>query len=692
MKKSNLRGSIRNRLIIMFLVITLIPLVIFSYIVETKVENQTRKDFIESTEKEIIQIDNTINTYFRSIMENTSFLATNPTVRKADDTIMSYTDITKEEDLVMTSSQNGGIEKEIFDTFSHFVKSHPDTAYVYIGTEYGGLIQYPEGSTTANYDPRQRGWYKQAITNKEKAIIGDPYYWEVDDTANINVFQSIEDSAGKTVGALGIDISLDGITNIIKDIKIGENGYILLIDKNGTILAHPKDATYNFKNISTLNIEKLNQVNEMDSDSFEVDMDNQTYLANLYTSTDTGWKFIALVPENELMESANQIKGIIMTLLLLLALIILVVSYFFSNNISKPLKMVAEHLGILASGNFAIEFPQKLLNRKDEIGLLSNATSNMKEHIKELIRDVRDTAITVNNSSNTLMEMTNETDIATREITEAIQQIAASTDDQAKDLETGSSKTNELGNSIEELGKSTKEMDDISFKTNALTEKGLDVVQLLTHRSQDTKKSAAEVSGLVKDMDTMSAEIGSITETISQIAEQTNLLALNAAIEAARAGEHGRGFAVVAEEVRKLAEQSANATGGINKLIEVIQTQMKIIVSAMHKNEIITDEQNKSVNETEVIFKEISNSIQLLSEKVAEIREYRSEMVSKKDSLIEVIMNISAVSEETAASTQEVSASTEEQLASIEQVGTFSHDLNQLAESLQKKIIRFTIE
>ncbi len=691
-KRNSSVGSIRNRLILMFLIITLIPLTLLSYIVEDKVRTQTRSDYIESTNKEIIQVNNAINTYFEAIMENTSLLATNLVVRSADETIASYVNKTDPADLVMTSFENGGIETEIFKTFEHFVDTHPGTAYVYIGTEHGGLIQYPEGSTTPNYDPRTRGWYKEAKANEGKAILGEPYYWEADDTANINVFQSIEDSTGKTIGALGIDITLDGITNIIKDIKVGKSGYILLTDKNGTILAHPKDSTYNFKNINSLEIDKLSETIEMESGSFTLDMDSQQYVANLYTSPETGWKFITLVPEAELMASANQIKQIILTLALTLIIVVAVVSVIFASNVSKPIKILAEQIGILASGNFTIELPRNLLKRKDEIGILSNATSDMKDHIKDLIKDVRDTAVTVNSSSNTLTEMTNETGIATREITEAIQQIASSVDEQAKDLETGSTKTSELADSIELVGTSTTEMYGISATTNRLTEKGLAIIQLLSEKSSDTKKSSTEVSDLVKGMDKMSIEISTITETISQIAEQTNLLALNAAIEAARAGEHGRGFAVVAEEVRKLAEQSSSATSNISNLIENIQVQVKTIVLAMEKTEKITEEQDKSVDETKGIFNEISNSIQTVSEKVVEIQEYRADMVKKKDLLLDVMSNISAVSEETAASTQEVSASTEEQLASIEQVSSFANDLNKLSKTLQSTIVKFTIE
>ncbi|KYH34621.1 methyl-accepting chemotaxis protein McpB [Clostridium tepidiprofundi DSM 19306] len=689
-KRSN-SMNMRKKLILIFICVLMFPILIIGIISNVYIREKLRDDFVKSSEKQIILADKSINAYFESIKENVKFMANDLMIKKADYTITKYVNKTREEDLKMTPSLNGGIEQGIYERFLLYAKTHPRTAYVYLGLENGGYIQWPEETILKNYDPRKRPYYIAGMKNKGNVTITEPYYWEPIQSAVISTVTTVKDESGNIIGVLGIDANLKGITEMIKNIKIGDSGYLILTDSKGKIIADAKDSNLNFKDISELKVNSFNNLKNIKNDNFEISLDNKKYIANIVTSPQTNWKYIALIPYSEVMRTANNIRNIIIVLSLISIVISILVAYIFSNRISKPLENTANYLQIIESGDFTHNIPEIILKRKDEIGKLVGSVDSMKTNIASLIKGVKDTTGTVKETSDFLMKMANDTEIMTRDISQAIEQIALSATDQANSLEVGVIKTNELADQIIMVKESTNEIEKISNSNSELSEKGLSVLSSLISKSNEVKDYSNKINEMVTDMSNMSNKIGTITETIWEIAEQTNLLSLNAAIEAARAGEQGKGFAVVANEVKKLAEESSNAAKDIKKLIESMQIQVSDIVSTVQNTNIIIADQDRVVNDTENIFEDITTHINMLKLKIEEVKGSYDEMEEKKEKLVEVIENISAISEETAASAEEVSASASEQKRVIEQVSSYSENLNKLSENLQEKVNYFKI-
>lgn len=246
-----------------------------------------------------------------------------------------------------------------------------------------------------------------------------------------------------------------------------------------------------------------------------------------------------------------------------------------------------------------------------------------------------------------------------------------------------------LVDGIGSIETSTKEIDEVSLNTKDLSNKGLKMVKLLMDKSEETKETTQSVAEIVEDMSKSTEEISKISQTITQITEQTNLLSLNASIEAARAGEAGRGFAIVADEIRKLAEQSKNSTEEIKRIVQAIQNKSSIAVEAMGLAQNIVIEQDKTVEDTNVIFNDIYGSISKLIEKVENIKEKVLNINTEKEEVVSQIQNISSVAEETAASSEEVSASTEEINATMEEFNNYVMGLQNLSETLNEELSKF---
>jgi methyl-accepting chemotaxis protein len=681
--------SLKKKMIFSVLPIVIIPILIMGMYINQRFKTTLKNQFLEASSKEITQVDNAINMYFESVSENTNMLANSTIIKEADNSITSYMDkthVTK-----ITPSQNGGVEQEIYELFDSFARTHPKSAYVYMATKDGGYIQWPESGVMDNYDPRKRPFYEAVLKSNGKTVRTAPYYYPADDAVLISTVTSITDHNGEFLGVQGLDVSLKGLTEMITHIKIGKNGYIILLDNNGTILAHPKNSEMNFKNISELNIKEFNNVLNTNKDNFEFVEEDISYYGNLYTSPSSGWKFIAIVEKNELMALANRINNIIIGLVVVSIILSSLFIMLFANKFTNPLLKISEQLNIISSGDFSVKLDNKLMDRNDEIGVLGNGINQMQDDLKNLASQIKGSSDTLSSTFDNVVKMTEENKNTISEISRAINEVAISADDEAREIEEGASNVQDLSESINLVSDKIQHIKQLAIKSNRNNDVGLDTINTLIEKSKEVQSSVTHVNTMVLEMDKMAEEIGVITDTIANISEQTNLLALNAAIEAARAGAEGRGFAVVAEEVRKLAEQSNASTQTIKDIIDKIQVQSKTALEGITQAREITSEQDASVAMTQSSFQEISSSIEELSEEVNGVETYNEDMNMKKNKLLDMITNLSALSEETAASTEEVAASSEEQNASMESILNYVINLNSTVEELKDHAKKFKI-
>lgn len=386
-------------------------------------------------------------------------------------------------------------------------------------------------------------------------------------------------------------------------------------------------------------------------------------------------------------------KSIINTVGLAIVIIIIctvILSYIIRKRL-KPLVLIANNLRYMSEGDYSKEMDENLVHSKDEIGLIYKSALSMKKNTVNLINELKDACEVLFHSSSTLSSITDDSERAVKEIAISMENITQKSSEQVVYIDDIVNKSETLEHEISETIEHLEESIEISNRTELLGVQGLEIVKNLEYESKLGIGKISNITSIIKDVNSSADNAQYIIDIINNIAKQTNLLALNASIEAARAGEVGRGFSVVAEEIRKLSEDTSNATNNIQDLIGNIQYKVKDAVDSIEGIGNAVNSQEEAVSKTTEIFNNTSVEIKKLVGYLKDVREHANNMEESKEKINSAISEISILSEKTSQSTQEVLACTEEQLASVEEISCQSDESQSLSRKLDEQINMFKI-
>lgn len=377
-------------------------------------------------------------------------------------------------------------------------------------------------------------------------------------------------------------------------------------------------------------------------------------------------------------------------ILIVLSIILgVTVTLYMTNIIAKPIVNMASVAKEIAGGNLSVD--ATVVKNNDEIGELADSFNVMVEKLRTIIKNVVQASKQVALSSQELSASSEETTSATEQMAGAINELAVGADKQAQDSAETSLVINQIAENVQNVAKNANRSSESGRKVSEEASKGLQEARNAIEKIQKIKEITKESTDIVKILGDESIKIGEIIDVIKGISDQTNLLALNAAIEAARAGDEGRGFAVVAEEVRKLAEQSADSALEIAALINKVQTCTQEVVDIMNIATEEVEEGVSAVSETGKSFDSISNNINGIVSEIQEVNVAVEQIVSDIRSVNQAMESIATIAEETAASNEEMSAVSEEQAASMVQVADSAQELARLADDLQTSMSTFRL-
>jgi len=389
------------------------------------------------------------------------------------------------------------------------------------------------------------------------------------------------------------------------------------------------------------------------------------------------------IAAGERAETTAVIVSVVVTLLAI------GIGLFAARSIVKPLQKVVAFVQEVAEGDLSEH--KQTISTNDEIGKLAEAVVTMRGHLRELIGHLNDIIEKVVSSSQQLSASAELSAQTSGQIASSISEVAQGTEKQLRDIDATASVVEEMSAGVEEIAASASTMAGTAEKTAEAAKEGSTAIEKAVRQMENIEQTVMRSSEVVTKLGDRSKEIGQIVDTISSIAGQTNLLALNAAIEAARAGDQGQGFAVVAEEVRKLAEQSQDASKQIADLINEIQRDTEMAVNAMGDGTREVNLGAQVVDGAGQAFQDIFSLVNTVSSDVREISAAMEQMASGSQEIVNSVRDIDIVSKQAASQAQTVSSAVEEQSAVAEEMAASSESLTKMAEKLKQAVSKFRL-
>lgn len=400
--------------------------------------------------------------------------------------------------------------------------------------------------------------------------------------------------------------------------------------------------------------------------AYQVEMDDSLYVIALY--------------DHEYLKPVHEYRNITILMTIGSIFIASILVFFIIRKMVSSISLLQRSMEKVAQGDFQGKIQQSSIAK--EIEALFFGFNHMIGSLDTIISHLETSTLSVTSTSGNLRAASHDTKHVTEQIAAAVVEVNVGMDNQVQSAIQGTEIMADISAGIHRVDRSIRAVVVSANEANEKANNGNQLVNRTVEQMIHYQEAVNEAAEKIYSLGKKSAEIDQIVNLIREIANQTNLLSLNATIEAARAGEHGKGFLVVANEVRKLAEKTADSAIQIRHIIEMILVETEQAVQSMTRGaEVLTDGMDM-VGKTEIAFDEIAVSIEKVLHEAKEVGSVARDVSDRANDMAESMEQITAISQQIAASTEMVVTSTEEQIASIDEVAKEASSLDDLARKL----------
>ena len=702
-------ASITARLLLA-ITITIISIVaVICAVVGFQLYKKNIAQFDEFTAQQFSNIEKSITLFIQNGKNAVSMLAENLAVKNADETLYSYIDQSRE------LSHNEKREQDIISEFSIIKANYIDFKEIYMGTKWGGFIGVKDEQIPKGFDPRERDWYKNAISSNGKPVITEAYT-SADGNLTFTIVKSVKNNAGEVIGVIGIDINLTDLTSFISSTRIGDSGYCMLIQNDGLILADPKHADYNLKMLSETGVPAFNEIDKMKESSAFIMLDGKRWKVSVFSLTELEWKVALLIEQDEILSLFYTLLKNMILIGLFMFVLYFTLAFIFAKALKRYFKRLETVFGKIAEGDLT---DRVKIKKNNEIGRIMMNLNAAIEHSHAMIVTLKEEADKMSIIGSRLSSSMEETAAAIRQIGENVKGVkekamsqAAGVTETVATVEQINGRLSRLVSSIEMQAESINEssavithMAENTVKIAKTLNENNELIKTVYGQTKVGKDGARTANEIVKQIAEKSESLLEASQIIQNIASQTNLLAMNAAIEAAHAGESGKGFAVVADEIRKLAEgsnlQGKQIAAVIKETTEIIRNITEAgsraektfidvydLVSQISEKE---DSILEVMREQEENGKQVLDAIKRINGVTSEIDSASAEMLEGGTQIEQEMQKLAEITLETTDSMNEIASGADQITAAVAEVSDITQKNKTSIENLSNEVSKFKV-